>query len=251
MKVLALCLRRGAAYSGLPSRCGRYGSRSARKSVAWTAALLTGIVAGTSAVSADNFAVSISPKEPRQFIEGTTVSGRIAWSVPSLTAVLAGDRVRLDVVIEATDADAVPVDPWVSELSLTGWPAEYPDQAEWSFEWLSSSIGGPRNTWWWSVEIAVDSQFAFGQAGEIASASWRTGGDDVDGFPDDGTFEIIASAEVLHPSGPDLLWLHHGQDGRCLNPEPVPGPQGLLLLAGGLPVLLARRRKGHYDEPVR
>lgn len=225
-------------------------------------AFLAVTFAGGGLANADVLKVGISAPGGESFLEGTTRSGQIVWSVDEPLVIPASNMdiyLRFAVTISFTDADNVPVDPWLSDLRLIDWPPGFESTLPWSFVWFSSSLDGPRNTWDWSATVTVEPgpgmTFPAGQ--DIATAAWSTGGDDVDNVFDDSPFEMAAyvSERVWVGGvyiGPDGQIIHgmyalskSASDVKFFNPEPIPAPPALTLLAlGALTVAGGRRQRG-------
>ena len=212
------------------------------------AGLLAGVIAGPAGTAkAAALNVGISPAGAETFVEGSTRSGHIEWFVQEDFQVPSSStdyHFGFAVTVAFTDPDNVPSDPWLSDLSLTGWPAGFDSTVPWDFEWISSSVDGPRNTWAWWANVTVgpeDARPTF-QAGQIlANATWSVDGDDVDDVADDSSFHMIAGVQLVYATSPDWLIMQIANDTKLFNPEPIPEPTGLLLLAAGAVAILRRR----------
>ena len=186
--------------------------------------------------------VAIFPAGSETFIEDTRPSGQIVWSAEEDLVILAGQRLSFAVSFDFTDTDNVPVDPWVSELSLVDWPAQWGATMPWTFWWFSSSLHGPRNTWAWHASAVLDTQVTFEAGENIATAAWETGGDDIDDTGDDSSLRMLAGASVMTDSSSGWLTLKRASDNKDFNPEPVPEPAVLSLVAFGAFGILRRGR---------
>ncbi len=216
-----------------------------RKSLVLAGGVLLTLGLIGSRAQADALNVDILLSGPQAFQETTVQSGQVIWSTadgglgiqPSNFDVYYG----FEIIIQA-DSDNVPVDPSVSALSLIGWPAEVPETLTWNFEWYPSA-DGPRNTWLWYTGVQFSSGLTFDPGQVIATVGWATSGDDIDDFPDDGFFEMSASLRIVYMISPNYLLGHLASDSKLLNPEPVPEPGSLIVLAVGSLTVLRRRRE--------
>lgn len=204
--------------------------------------VLLGVLADSS--QADTLNVDIQSSGPQAFQEATVQSGQVIWSTTDQGLVIPPSNydvyLRFEIIIEA-DTDNVPVDPSVSVLSLIGWPTEFPQTLTWDFDLMSSAVDGPLNTWIWSTGVTFRSGLTLDPEEVIATADWGTSGNDIDDFPDNGSFAFSASVSVVHMIPTESLMTVIASDSKLLNPEPVPEPSLLIILAGGW-VLLPRKK---------
>ena len=226
-------------------RTGRLKFLGSRKSFVLTcgASLMLAFVG--SQAQADTLNVNILPSGSQSFLEGTMQSGQIAWSTTDQGLVIPPSNYdiyfRFQISIEA-DADNVPEDSSVSVLSLIEWPTAFPETLTWDFELVSGAIDGPLDTWTWSTGVLFTSGLTFDTGQVIAACDWQTFGNDIDDFPDDGSFELGASVSVVYQIPLGYLIRHYAADSKFLNPEPIPEPTSLIVLALGALGFLRRRR---------
>ena len=215
-----------------------------------TVFLFTLSVCSTNA-GAGRLGLDIDPPGHEEFPENHSPSGQITWFAEQDLAIPNSPyEVHLTFwfEIEFVEPDNIPINPTLSDLTLLNWPAGYPNSVTWNFLYLPSNPGGPVNDWFWFAGIVLspeDTRPTF-QAGQgIATATWLTGGDDVDHQPDDGYFKLTSRGFVVLANPEDNLFLDTVSATKTFNPEPAPEPTTLMLsVLGAIALYWAARTSG-------
>ncbi len=202
--------------------------------------------------SADALVVEITPPGTLVFQEGSVQAGQILWSADQGLTIPPSnyDYSYTFTVTIAAGLDNIPVDPSVSPLLLGGFPEGFPETLTWRFVLLPYFSGippddissGPPYTWAWSASLVSNSPLTFAPGQVIATADWATSGADLDGVADDSSFTLRAALHVVARLPGDYLPLHVPYGTISLNPEPIPEPTSLIVLALGALGLLRRKR---------
>jgi hypothetical protein len=177
---------------------------------------------------------------PGTFREDQGLAGSFTWSGGTEGGQIPEANFDFLFVFQAgfryQDPDNIPVAPAVSDLTLIGWPAGFPQTLPWTFEHMSSSLDGPLDTWAWLATVVVhpgDPRPVLTPGVPFATATWTTGGDDVDNLADLSSFSAVAFLPVMMDLEPSWLTWAVDRAEVALNPEPVPEPATLALLAIG------------------
>lgn len=210
-----------------------------------------GLLAVVSGSASGSLVVTIIPAGPSTFQEGDTVSGQITWSVDedfTIGTTSPLTRFQFDVNLSALDLDNMPAGQSLSDVTLVGWPESYGTTLAWEHYFASSSsTDGPVNSWRWGTQFDCDIPISFEAGQTIATATWSFSGTDADGLADTSGFAMMADARkmvwVAQGGTGSLATSMLGSDTTTFNPEPIPEPASLSLLALGGLAMLRRFRK--------